>query len=436
MLQRSADRKELQEELFGLKVQKLRELCKDLKVKIGSATKAQIVGQLLSQWQLGILAEDSDEEPTVSAKKSTSVQQKLEELPPFESIQTWGKDLSALQSFIFGDLFVYLIESRDKAYDRESLKAFKSLKGYKYFDEGFVTNTWIHTIPDTDFVYARSSCFSSLTVKQTYTVYVCLNRTGTVYSAKCQCKAGLGQACSHVAAVLFRLESLKLSNTTSIPEDRTCTGKLQQWNVPSKREVQPVPVSEITFFKAEYGKTTKSKQPRINDSSSTSSQDEMANRMAEFVETVQAVCPSSGVLHFWDVADSREPTILSQDMLLQGECEKLILYNPSVPYSSQPSNDLTILSEVIEEYMEASEISPDLSTFIESITKDQANSELWKLLHNGRLTSSIFGEIIHRRETTDSGSIIRRIMGYTRMEFSTPAIQWGKDNERVNWDST
>jgi hypothetical protein len=100
MLQRSVDRKELQEELFGLKVQKLRELCKDLKVKIGSTTTTQIVGQLLSQWQLGILAEDSDEEPTVSAKKPASVQQKLEELPPFESIQTWEKDISVLQSFI------------------------------------------------------------------------------------------------------------------------------------------------------------------------------------------------------------------------------------------------------------------------------------------------------------------------------------------------
>lgn len=298
-----------------------------------------------------------------------------------------GERFISAAIFHFGDLFMYLIESRDKAYNCENLKVFKSLKGYKNFDEGYVTNTWIHAIPETDIVYVRSSCFSSLTVKQTYTVYVCLNRNGTVFSVKCQCKAGLGQACSHTAAMLFRFESLMLSNTTSIPEDITCTGKLQQWNVPSKREVQPVPILEITFCKAEYGKTTKSKQPRISDSSPTSSQNEMVTRMAEFVETVQAVCPNSGVLHFWDVAHSREPAILSQDMLLQRECEKLILYNPSVPYSSQPSNDLpsnlTILSEVIEEYMEASEMSPDLSTFIESNTKDQANSELWKLLHNG-----------------------------------------------------
>ena len=71
------------------------------------------------------------------------------------------------------------------------------------------------------------------------TLYVCLSKKGTVFLAKCQCKAGLGQACSHMAALLFKLESLKCNNISRIPEDITSTGKLQQWNVPAKREVQP-----------------------------------------------------------------------------------------------------------------------------------------------------------------------------------------------------
>ena len=58
-----------------------------------------------------------------------------------------------------------------------------------------------------------------------------MNHKGTVYSAKCQCKAGLGETCSHVA-VHFQIEDFKRLLIT-IPEDVTVTGKLQTWHVPS-----------------------------------------------------------------------------------------------------------------------------------------------------------------------------------------------------------
>ena len=196
----------------------MKDLCKHLKVKIGTANKAQLVGQLLSQWQLGLLEDEEEESEHHVSALTPTVKQRLAEMPPFESISTWTKDLSPLENFIFGDLFVYLIESKYKEFDKDSLRAFNSLKGYKYFEEGFVRNAWLHEIPDSDLLYVRSNCFSSLTVKQTYTVYVCLSKQGTVYSAKCQCKAGLGQACSHVAALIFKLESLKRNNISRIPE--------------------------------------------------------------------------------------------------------------------------------------------------------------------------------------------------------------------------
>ena len=50
------------------------------------------------------------------------------------------KDLCVLSDFTFTDLYTYLVESKDKSYDKESLKSFKSLKGYRYFSDGFVQN--------------------------------------------------------------------------------------------------------------------------------------------------------------------------------------------------------------------------------------------------------------------------------------------------------
>ena len=129
----------------------------------------------------------------------------LAQLPSFELVSAWSKDLRVLSDFTFMDLYTYLVDSKDKSYDKESLKSFKSLKGYRYFSDEFVHNVWIHELPTGKYLYLHCHCFASLTIKKFYAVYVCMSRKGTVYLANCQCKAGLGQACSHVAALLFKL---------------------------------------------------------------------------------------------------------------------------------------------------------------------------------------------------------------------------------------
>ena len=57
-----------------------------------------------------------------------------------KTITGWTKDLSLLCDFTFMHVYGYLINSQEKGFDRESLKAFKFLKAYKYFADGLVTN--------------------------------------------------------------------------------------------------------------------------------------------------------------------------------------------------------------------------------------------------------------------------------------------------------
>ena len=60
----------------------------------------------------------------------------------------------------------------------------------------------------------------------------------------------------HIATLLLFFSSLK-TLSAAIPEDVTCTGTLQQWHIPTKRDVQAAAVKDITFPKAQYGKTPK-----------------------------------------------------------------------------------------------------------------------------------------------------------------------------------
>ena len=70
---------------------------------------------------------------------------------------------------------------------------------------------------------------------------------------------------------------------------------------------------------------------------------------------------------------------------------------------------------------------------IEAATRGQTENKLWQALHNGRLTSSRFGEILHRRPTTDPRRLLMDIMGYRKdtLKNIPPQIRWGHDNEFI-----
>ena len=54
-----------------------------------------------------------------------------------------------------------------------------------------------------------------------------LKKDGTVVCGHCPCKAGLGEVCSHVTALLYAVES-----AVKHLEDRSCTDGPRQWGLP------------------------------------------------------------------------------------------------------------------------------------------------------------------------------------------------------------
>ena len=65
------------------------------------------------------------------------------------------------------NLYCYLVESKDKTFDMESLKAFKSLKAYRYFADGFIQNVCIHPVDGTDYLYVKCLCYPSQRLNHT-----------------------------------------------------------------------------------------------------------------------------------------------------------------------------------------------------------------------------------------------------------------------------
>ena len=102
----------------------------------GVVQKGDIVERLLGMAWIGAInredSSDNDTAPVAISYLTDEVKRILSLLPPFSSITQWSKTLKGvLNDFTFMNLLIYLVYGREKTFDMDSLKAFKSLKAYK-----------------------------------------------------------------------------------------------------------------------------------------------------------------------------------------------------------------------------------------------------------------------------------------------------------------
>jgi len=103
----------------------------------------------------------------------------------------------------YPDMFNYLIATASP-YTRQELKAYKSLEGYRQYADGWVTDLTvirILTCSNAYLITARvkhSQKLSVIPVK----AWVAVEQSGIIICAHCDCMAGLGEACSHISAIL------------------------------------------------------------------------------------------------------------------------------------------------------------------------------------------------------------------------------------------
>ncbi|XP_051158523.1 uncharacterized protein LOC127279907 [Leptopilina boulardi] len=136
------------------------------------------------------------------AIKESDLSANLKELVPIEVV----------------DLYRYLLSTRS-CYTEDEVKAFKSLEAFKFLVAGFVQKILFIKIND-KYVVRGEVKHSQRMNASNLQVWIKIFSSGTISTAHCTCMAGLGEVCSHVAAILFALELGLLTDETS------CTGKL------------------------------------------------------------------------------------------------------------------------------------------------------------------------------------------------------------------
>ena len=124
----------------------------------------------------------------------------------------------------------------------KELKAYKSLEGYRQFIDGWVSNINVSILSSDKFlVTARVKHSQRLSLPPAKT-WVAAEKGGVVICAHCDCMAGLGEACCHIAAILFTLEA-----NVQARKSMSCTSLPCSWLPPTFKSVPFAPISDIDF---------------------------------------------------------------------------------------------------------------------------------------------------------------------------------------------
>ena len=188
-------------QLSAMTLKNLKSLAKSLGIHLtGSSRKGDIIEHLIGMARIGAIKKCAQREEGGDEIAITYLTEEvkgiLRMLPPFSSVVDCSKSLGGiLRDFTFMNLLMYLVYGKDKTFDMQSIKAFKSLKAYKF---GFIRNVWVYQCSCTNdlrlrVLYFRAFVYhsSSMSCDSPLEVFVALNGdSGDVYAAQCSCISG------------------------------------------------------------------------------------------------------------------------------------------------------------------------------------------------------------------------------------------------------
>ena len=120
------------------------------------------------------------------------------------------------------------------------------------------------------------------------------------------------------------------------------------------------------------------------------------DKFQSLLANLQRTIPDTGLKQFWlrrseDKPDDGETSRVWSHVIFWHEVATVSLERFHEPTMAECFN-----------YTNSMNLSPDKVKYIERARRGQADNSLWLAVHNGRITSSRFAEILHRRPSTES----------------------------------
>ena len=124
------------------KVCELQQFLSKRGIQYSNKRKEELIELCVNAQDLNVAQLETDEACEVTIKNKLRTREG--DLPKPANLTQWANNFYKALEFTFADLFVYLVEK--KGYDKESLRAFKSLQGYQLYADRHVEELSYHSI--------------------------------------------------------------------------------------------------------------------------------------------------------------------------------------------------------------------------------------------------------------------------------------------------
>ena len=331
----------------------------------------------------------------------------------------------------YGDIYNYLILTPSYC-THEQLKAYKSLDGYNSFANRWVsdvqvTNATGATIPSIFMFTDLVRHLQSLSLPP-LKVWIASYSSGEVVCAHCTCMAGIGEACTHIAAIPFTADG-----NTQIKSQFSCTSLPCSWLPSSFQKVLYAEISQIDF-------TTPRKKRKFS-LDILSASEESVDKHAPMKKVYNVLKPTEEDKSEFFLAlskSNRSPVILAliaefNDSYVPID-ETGIIPKPLTELNDAAAMKLKYpdLLQQCEEVFSSISFSFSQAQLVEKNTRMQTSCKIWFQQRAGRITASRFREILHTDVSQPSLSLIKGICYPAAHQFSSVPCQYGLVCVRVS----
>ncbi|XP_077058645.1 uncharacterized protein LOC143711198 [Siphateles boraxobius] len=344
-------------------------------------------------------------------------------LDPYEH-KEWSTDLNKLPQTTFPDVFSYLV-CGVSAYTFEQFRNYKSLEAHHHLTNGWVQDLEIFKLKDQKTIVRTKVLHSQRLNEPPLKPWVILNTSGQVECAHCTCMAGIAESCTHVGALLFKIEvAVRIRGT------KTVTDVPAYWMMPSSVDkVQAEVGYKIDFSsgaakkraldKCISGESTMSGiRTRVGCTSPCGHTTTLSNLspLLEILHThSKAVCLSGMEGYYQNYADPVKPRVVPKSLQRLRDPGK---DGCELPVLQQHCEGLTHMVAVAEAQAVA----------VEAQTRQQHLSPAWYTSRAGRITASNIHAVVSTSVARPALSTVRRVC-CPKKTASTAAIRWGIDHE-------
>ncbi|XP_049267370.1 uncharacterized protein LOC125756543 [Rhipicephalus sanguineus] len=304
------------------------------------------------------------------------------------------------------------------------MKAYKSLEAHNYFTSGWVRNIAATQLQSERVVVLGEVSHSQRLREPDLKVWCLANVDGSIITAHCTCMAGAGEACSHIGAVLFAVET-----SVRLRETRTCTGRKNAWLPANRPGTQPKRLKEIDFSSSKKRKKqmdTVHLQPRAESTSTCSPQALPAVPLPPSDEEIKAFhsrLADAGVMPAIFRVHPNYSSMFAPPRVLEPQLLRNLLL------AEAQSEDLDTLIHRGEAFLKQLVISEGMVNHVESITREQSSCPKWFTYRAGRITASVAKSVCSTSLDKPSVSLLKKICYPEQQKFTTAATSWGLEHE-------